>query len=161
MTLTSAFTEIPFVDLQPQHQPIQAEIDRAIQSVIKSGDFILGRALSEFETAFAEACNVKYGVGVASGTDAIALGLKACGVGEGDEVIIPCNTFIATVIGAIEAGAKPILVDCHPDTALIDLEAAAKLVTKKNKAIVPVHLYCQLVSPSQLLDFARTHNLIV
>lgn len=161
MTLTSAFTEIPFVDLQPQHQPIQTEIDRAIQSVIKSGDFILGRALSEFETAFAEACGVKYGVGVASGTDAIALGLKACGVGKGDEVIIPCNTFIATVIGAIEAGAKPVLVDCHPDTALIDLEAAAKLVTKKTKAIVPVHLYGQMVSPSQLLDFARTHNLIV
>jgi dTDP-4-amino-4,6-dideoxygalactose transaminase len=161
MILTSASIEIPFVDLQLQHQPIQAEIEQAIQNVIKNGDFILGQALTEFETAFANACGVKYGVGVASGTDAIALGLKACGVGEGDEVIVPCNTFIATVIGAIEAGAKPILVDCHPDTALIDLEAAAKAVTKKTKAIVPVHLYGQMVAPSALLDFARTYNLIV
>jgi dTDP-4-amino-4,6-dideoxygalactose transaminase len=161
MSLISSVNEIPFVDFQTQHQPIQTEIKQAIQTVINRGDFILGQALTEFETAFANACSVKYGVGVGSGTDAIALGLQACGIGEGDEVIIPTNTFIATVIGALQAGAKPILVDCHPDTALIDLDAAASLVTKKTKAIIPVHLYGQMVSPQRLLDFARTYNLII
>lgn len=161
MTLISSLNEIPFVNLQPQHQLIQAEIEAAIKKVINKGDFILGQALEEFETAFANACGVKYGVGVGSGTDAIALGLQACGIGEGDEVIIPANTFIATVIGALKAGAKPILVDCHPDTALIDLEAANMAVTNRTKAIIPVHLYGQMVSPLQLLDFARTHNVTI
>jgi dTDP-4-amino-4,6-dideoxygalactose transaminase len=161
MTLIASLNEIPLVNLRPQHQLIQTEIEAAIQKVINRGDFVLGQALGEFETAFASACGVKYGVGVGSGTDAIALGLQACGIGEGDEVIIPTNTFIATVIGALKAGAKPILVDCHPDTALIDLEAATIAVTKKTKAIIPVHLYGQMVSPLELLDFARTHNVII
>jgi dTDP-4-amino-4,6-dideoxygalactose transaminase len=161
MSLISSVNDIPFVNLQPQNQLIQTEIEAAIKSVINRGDFILGQALTEFETAFAAACGVKYGVGVGSGTDAIALGLQACGIGEGDEVIIPANTFIATVIGALKAGAKPILVDCHPDTALIDLEAATLAVTNKTKAIIPVHLYGQMVSPLKLLDFARTHDVII
>ena len=153
--------KIPFVDLSIQHQPIQTEIEKAIQTVVKRGDFILGRELVEFETEFAHACGVEYGVGVASGTDAIALGLQACGIGSTDEVLVPANTFIATVIGVIQAGATPILVDCDPNTALIDLEAAAKAVTSKTKAILPVHLYGQMVSPNQLLDFADTYKLLI
>ncbi|MGH2415050.1 MAG: DegT/DnrJ/EryC1/StrS family aminotransferase [Microcystaceae cyanobacterium] len=129
--------------------------------VIQRGDFILGQALAEFEVAFAQACGVEYGVGVASGTDAITFGLQACGVGVGDEVIIPTNTFIATLIGVFQTGATPILVDCDPHTALIDLEAAAKVVTAKTKAILPVHLYGQMVSPNQLLDFAKTYNVLI
>ncbi|MGK7952739.1 MAG: DegT/DnrJ/EryC1/StrS family aminotransferase [Xenococcaceae cyanobacterium] len=157
----SGNVRVPFVDLSWQHQPIQKLINEAIERVIARGDFILGKALAEFETAFARACGVKYAIGVSSGTDAIALGLKACGIDKGDEVLIPANTFIATVIGAIYAGATPILVDCHPHTALIDLEAAAKAVTPKTKAIMPVHLYGQMVSPQQLLDFANTYNLLI
>ena len=153
--------KVPFVDLSWQHKPIQGRIEEAIQQVIKRGDFILGKALAEFETVFAQTCGVKYAIGVTSGTDAIALGLQACGIQKGDEVLIPANTFIATVIGAIQAGATPILVDCQPDTALIDLEAAAKVITPKTKAIVPVHLYGQMVSPQQLLDFANTYNLLI
>jgi dTDP-4-amino-4,6-dideoxygalactose transaminase len=153
--------KIPFVDLNWQHNLLQKEIERAIAEVMERGDFILGQAVREFEADFAEACGVQYAVGVASGTDAIALGLKACGVKEGDEVIVPANTFIATVIGVIKAGAKPVLADCDLSTALIDLEAAARVVTKKTKAIIPVHLYGQMVSPKQLLDFALTHNLII
>ena len=153
--------KVPFVDLSWQHEPLQKKIDDAIVEVMKRGDFILGQAVKEFEADFAQACKVKEAVGVASGTDAIALGLKACGIKEGDEVIVPANTFIATVIGVIQAGAKPILVDCEPQTALIDLEAASKVVTKKTKAIVPVHLYGQIVSPKQLLDFASSYNLII
>lgn len=159
--MNSITVKIPFVDLTWQHESLHKKIEMAIAEVIKRGDFILGKAVKEFEIDFSTACEVKYGVGVASGTDAIALGLKACGIGEGDEVIVPVNTFIATVIGVIQAGATPILVDCDLKTALIDLEAAAKVVTKKTKAIIPVHLYGQMVSPKQLLDFASSHNVII
>ncbi|MEA5512207.1 DegT/DnrJ/EryC1/StrS family aminotransferase [Crocosphaera sp. UHCC 0190] len=152
---------VPFVDLTIQHQPLQTAIEKAMETVVKRGDFVLGQALREFEREFAQACGVNYGVGVASGTDAIALGLQACGINEGDEVIVPANTFIATVIGVIKSGATPILVDCDPETALIDLNAAAKAITPQTKAIVPVHLYGQMVSPSQLLDFAQAYNLII
>ncbi|MBE9125873.1 MULTISPECIES: DegT/DnrJ/EryC1/StrS family aminotransferase [unclassified Coleofasciculus] len=152
---------IPFVDLTLQHQPIQDQLEQAIQSVVQRGDFVLGQALAEFEVGFAAASGVEYGIGVACGTDAIALGLQACGIGVGDEVILPANTFIATLIGVIHTGATPILVDCEPDTALINLDAARKAVTAKTKAILPVHLYGQMVSPRQLLEFADTHNLII
>ncbi|BAY10365.1 DegT/DnrJ/EryC1/StrS family aminotransferase [Calothrix sp. NIES-2098] len=153
--------KIPFVDLNLQHQPIQIQLEQAIQAVLTKGDFILGQALSDFEAAFAAASGTQYGVGVASGTDAIALGLQACNIGSGDEVLLPANTFVATLIGVLRVGAKPILVDCDPETALIDLAAAAKLVTPRTKAIIPVHLYGQMVSPRQLLDFAKTYNLLI
>ncbi|MBD2540251.1 DegT/DnrJ/EryC1/StrS family aminotransferase [Coleofasciculus sp. FACHB-SPT36] len=154
-------TAVPFVDLQLQHQPLQTQIEEAVRGTIQRGDFILGQAVADFEAAFASACGVAYGIGVASGTDALALGLEACGIGAGDEVVLPTNTFIATLIGVVHAGATPILVDCDPQTALIDFTAAEKAVTAKTKAIVPVHLYGQMVSPRQLLDFASAHNLIV
>ncbi|HEY9693146.1 MAG TPA: DegT/DnrJ/EryC1/StrS family aminotransferase [Oculatellaceae cyanobacterium] len=153
--------KIPFVDLQSQHQPIQTQIEQAISSVIQRGDFIMGEAVADFETAFATACGVPYGIGVACGTDAIALGLQACGIGAGDEVIIPANTFIATLIGVLHSGATPVLVDCDPQTALIDITAAEKVITAKTRAIVPVHLYGQMVSPKQLLDFANSYNLLI
>lgn len=153
--------KVPFVDLNLQHQQIQAQLQQAIEDVLVKGDFILGQALSDFETAFAVASGTEYGIGVASGTDAIALGLQACNIGAGDEVILPANTFIATLIGVVSTGAKPILVDCHPETALIDLEAAAKAITPQTKAIIPVHLYGQMVSPSQLLDFANTYKILI
>jgi dTDP-4-amino-4,6-dideoxygalactose transaminase len=152
---------VPFVDLNLQHQAIQNQLEKAINGVLNKGDFILGQAVADFETAFAAASGAEYGVGVACGTDAIALGLQACNIGIGDEVILPANTFVATLIGVLRVGAKPILVDCDPDTALIDLEAAAKVVTSKTKAIIPVHLYGQMVSPKQLLDFATTHKLFI
>jgi dTDP-4-amino-4,6-dideoxygalactose transaminase len=152
---------IPFVDLKLQHQPIQNQLQQAIQDVLEQGDFVLGQALKEFEIAFAAACGTKYGIGVASGTDAIALGLQACNIGDGDEVILPANTFVATLIGVLRAGAKPVFVDCDPDTALIDLNAASKAITSKTKAIIPVHLYGQMVSPKQLLDLADTYKILI
>ncbi|MBE9005908.1 DegT/DnrJ/EryC1/StrS family aminotransferase [Fortiea sp. LEGE XX443] len=152
---------VPFVDLNLQHQPIQNQIEQAVKGVLNKGDFILGKAVADFEAAFAAASGTEYGVGVASGTDAIALGLQACNIGVGDEVILPANTFVATLIGVLRVGAKPILVDCDPQTALIDLEAAAQVVTSHTKAIIPVHLYGQMVSPKQLLDFAATHKLLI
>ncbi|NET40507.1 DegT/DnrJ/EryC1/StrS aminotransferase family protein [Okeania sp. SIO2B3] len=152
---------IPFVDLKLQHQPLKTELENAIQAVLDRGDFILGQAVEKFEHSFAEACGVKNAIGVACGTDAIALGLQACGIGAGDEVILPTNTFIATLIGVLHAGAIPVLVDCHLDNALIDLEAAQKAVTSKTKVILPVHLYGQMVAPSELQDFAQANNLII
>lgn len=159
--MTSTLTSVPFVDLSLIHAPLKPAIQAAIQAVIDKGDFVLGHALTEFEIAFAKACGVQYGVGVACGTDAIALGLQACGIKPGDEVLVPANTFIATLIGVLHAGATPILVDCDPHTALIDLNHAAQVVTQKTKAIIPVHLYGQMVSPHQLFAFAAAHNLII
>jgi len=159
--MNSHLPKIPFVNLSLQHQPIQSQIQQVIAEIIAQGDFILGQALAEFETAFATACGVQYGIGVACGTDAIALGLQACGIQPGDEIIIPANTFIATIIGVIQAKAIPILVDCDPDTALIDLTAAETAINSKTKAIIPVHLYGQMVSPIKLLDLANRHNLII
>jgi dTDP-4-amino-4,6-dideoxygalactose transaminase len=159
--LTSVPSIVPFVDLTLQHHPIEQKIAQAMMAVVQNGDYVLGRALSEFEAAFAAACGVDYGIGVACGTDAIALGLQACGIGEGDEVLLPANTFVATLIGVLRTGAKPILVDCELNTGLIDLIAAERVITPQTRAIVPVHLYGQMVSPSRLLDLADTYGLII
>lgn len=159
--MNNVSVRIPFVDLKLQHQPIQKEMRQGIEDVLERGDFILGKALSDFETAFALACGAEYGTGVACGTDAIALGLQACNISAGDEVILPANTFVATLIGVLRAGAKPIFVDCDPNTALIDLGAAENAITSQTKAILPVHLYGQMVSPKELLDFAQRHKLLI
>ncbi|WP_293144279.1 MULTISPECIES: DegT/DnrJ/EryC1/StrS aminotransferase family protein [unclassified Microcoleus] len=159
--MSSRQPKVPFVNLYLQHQPIESQIAATLGKIIQHGDFILGEALAEFETAFAAASGVQYGVGVACGTDAIALGLQACGINAGDEIILPANTFIATIIGVIQAKAVPILVDCDPETALIDLTAAETAIGSKTKAIIPVHLYGQMVSPREVLDFASRHNLMI
>ncbi|MGC9502102.1 DegT/DnrJ/EryC1/StrS family aminotransferase [Baaleninema sp.] len=154
-------TPVPFVDLHALHQPLQEKIEAAVRDVLDRGDFILGRAVKAFERDFARTCGVEYGIGVACGTDAIALGLRACGIGTGDEVIVPANTFIATLIGVLHAGATPVLVDCDPNTALIDLEAAERAITPRTQAILPVHLYGQMVSPSGLQALAEKHDLLI
>ena len=102
-----------------------------------------------------------YGVGVANGTDAITLGLMSCGIGQDDEVILPVNTFVATLVGIIRAGATPVFVDCDPETALIDLHAVEANITSKTKCVIPVHLYGQMVSPKRLWSLARQYNLII
>lgn len=158
---SSSMIKIPFVDFTPMHAPLEADFEVAIQRVLQQGDFILGADVRKLEAAFAEASGATYGIGVACGTDAIALGLQACGIGAGDEVIVPANTFIATVIGVLRAGATPILVDCDRQTALIDLEAAEAAITPRTKAIVPVHLYGQLVPPLPLLELAERHKIII
>ncbi|MGB3311231.1 MAG: DegT/DnrJ/EryC1/StrS family aminotransferase [Nodosilinea sp.] len=160
MTISSPQT-VPFVDLTWQHAPLQETIKGVISAVITQGDFVLGQALGDFERNFAAACGTRFGVGVGCGTDAIALGLSACGLAPGDEVILPTNTFIATLIGVLRAGAMPVLVDCDRATALMDLTAAERAITPRTRAIVPVHLYGQMVPPQDLLDLADHHRLIV
>jgi len=152
---------IPFVDLDAQHRPIENTLKQSMWKTIHDGDFILGKAVWEFEQSFASACNTKYGVGVGSGTDAIAIGLQAAGIGRDDEVILPANTFIATLLGVLRSGAIPILVDCDPTTALMDLVAVEKAIPSHTRAIIPVHLYGQMVSPHGLLDLASRYDLII
>ncbi len=153
--MIATLSTVPFVDLSLQHAPIKGDINQAIAQVLDHGGYILGPEVKAFEENFAAACGVAYGIGVGSGTEAIALGLQAMGIGPGDEVILPANTFIATVVGVDRVGAKTVLVDCDPETALLDLAAAAAAITDKTKVILPVHLYGQLVSPKGLLDLAE------
>jgi dTDP-4-amino-4,6-dideoxygalactose transaminase len=159
--MSSLPSSVPFVDLSLQHDALQAEMLQAIEAVLHKGDYVLGQAVTDFEAAFARASDSPYGVGVACGTDAIALGLQACGIQAEDEVILPANTFVATLIGVMRCGAKPVLVDCDPLTGLIDLVAAERAITPSTRAIIPVHLYGQMVSPSQLLTLADTYGLVI
>jgi dTDP-4-amino-4,6-dideoxygalactose transaminase len=152
---------VPFVDLSWQHDPLAIEIAQAMEGVLHRGDFIVGQAVQAFERSFADYSQAGYGVGVACGTDAVGLALQACGVGSGDEVLLPANTFIATLLGVYRTGAKPVFVDCDRLTALIDLEKAAQAITPRTRAIVPVHLYGQMVSPRALLDFAKNYDLTI
>lgn len=159
--MTYAPIPIPFVDLSWQHRPLQTDILAIVEAALEQDNYVLGQPVAEFEAAFASACQSAHGVGVGCGTDAIALGLRACGICAGDEVILPANTFVATLIGIVRTGAVPVFVDCDPQTALIDLAAAERAITPKTRAIVPVHLYGQMVSPVALFDLAKRYSLVV
>lgn len=152
---------VPFVDIHQQHAPLQAAMLTAFADLLDRGDFILGQAVGNFEAHFAQVCGAAHGVGVGCGTDAIALGLVACGLAPGDEVMLPANTFVATLIGVLRAHGKPVLVDCDPTTGLLDCAAAEQAITPQTRAIVPVHLYGQMVSPEALLDLAQRHGLMI
>lgn len=153
--------KIPLVDLQKNYKSIKKEALTKISNVLLKGNFILGQELGEFEEAFAKYCGIKYCIGVASGTDALLLSLRALGVGPGDEVITQANTFIATVLPIIYLGARPVLVDCHPDTYQIDPKLVEKAITKKTKVIIPVHLYGIPASMLEIMKIARRHKLFV
>lgn len=150
---------IPLVDLQAQYHGLQTEIDAAIKKVIEGGSFIMGKALEEFEQAFAYYCEAEHAVGVASGTDALHLALRACGVEPGDEVIVPVNTYIATALAVSFVGAKPVFVDVVEETALMEQTKVEQAITLETKAIIPVHLYGRPVEMEPLLELAHRHNL--
>ncbi len=133
--------KIPFIDLTRQYKNLKPDIDKVIKDTFSRADFILGENVAEFEKEFASFCGVKYCVGVASGTDALLLSLRALGVGPGDEVITTAFTFIGTVLPILYLGAKPILVDINPDTYQIDTKGLERAITKRTKAIIPVHLF--------------------
>jgi dTDP-4-amino-4,6-dideoxygalactose transaminase len=152
---------VPFVDLAAQYRSIEAEINTAIQEVLGRCDFILGSAVGDFETAFASFIGVEFGIGVSSGLDALRLMLQALGIGSGDEVILPANTYIATALAVSAAGAKPVLVDCDPATYNIDPEKITAAITPRSKAIMPVHLTGQAADMDPILYIARRHDLHV
>jgi len=152
---------IPQVDLKAQYKLIKKEINVAILKVLNSTTFILGENVKKFEEEFAKFCNVKYAVGVGNGTDALYLALRACGISRGDEVITQPNTFIATVEAITLNGAKPVFVDINPQTYNIDANKIKKVITKKTKAIIPVHLYGQPVDMDHILKIAKKYRLKV
>jgi len=151
--------KIPLVDLVGQYHRYREELDAAIRGVLETGAFIGGPAVAGFEKSFAEYCGTAHCIGVGNGTDALYLILRALGVKAGDEVLLPVNTFIATSEAVAMAGAKPVFVDVTPDTALIDPAKARAKVTAKTKAIIPVHLYGQLVPMGPIQALAAEHGL--
>ena len=152
---------VPFLDLKIQYQSIKHEINPAIQNVLDNAAFVLGKSVSDFEKAFAEAHQVKHCIGVSSGTDGNHLALWALGIGPGDEVIIPANTFIATAWGATLCGATPVFVDCEPDSYNIDPAKIDQAVTSKTKAVVAVHLYGQPADIDKLNLIANRRKLFL
>jgi dTDP-4-amino-4,6-dideoxygalactose transaminase len=159
-TATSSST-VPFLDLAGMHAPLRADLDDAVARVIDSSAFVGGRHVEQFEREWAKYCGSGHAVGVANGTDAIALALRALGVGPGDEVIVPANTFIATAEAVASVGAHAIFVDVRPDTLLVDLDRAEAAVGPRTSAIIPVHLYGQPVDMDAVVALAARHGLAV
>jgi len=153
--------KIPFLDLAAQYESLKPEFDSAIQSVCANTSFILGPEVSAFEHDFASFIESKHCVGLASGTDALRLAFEALQISSGDEVIVPANTFVATAIGALEAGATAVPVDIDPDTFLMDYKQLETARSSRTKAICPVHLYGRACDMDQVMDFAKQHNLAV
>ena len=150
---------VPFLDLKTQYQSIKNEVNPAIQGILENATFVLGKAVSDFESAFAAAHSVNHCVCVSSGTAGNHLVLWALGVGAGDEVIVPANTFIATAWGATLCGAKPVFVDCDAESYNIDPQKVEAAITPRTKAVVAVHLYGQAADMDALLVIARKHKL--
>lgn len=151
--------KIPFIDLRPQYLEIKKRLDSALLNLFKKGDFILGREVKLFEKEFAKYCNVKFAVGVNSGTDALFLGLLSLGIGKGDEIIVPAFTFIASSLAISFTGARPVFVDIDEKTYNIDINKIKNAITKRTKAILPVHLYGQPADMQPILKIAKKYDL--
>jgi len=152
---------IPFVDLAAQHRALDRPLREATSRILETSGFILGEDVVAFEREFATFIGVKHAIGVACGLDALTLSLRALGIGRGDEVLVPANTFIATALAVVQAGAKPVLVDVDPEIYSIDPALAAKAINKKTKAIIPVHLYGQSADMDAIREIAEKHKLLV
>ncbi len=156
---------IPLVDLKSQYQSIQTEIDSAISEVISKTAFIGGACVNSFEKAFADFCGVKHCVGVGNGTDALFIALKVLGIGAGDEVLVPANSFIATSEAVTMTGARVAFVDVNPGTYNMDPgrleDYLKKRVTSRPKAVIPVHLYGQPADMDPILSLADRYGLKV
>ncbi|MDZ7675016.1 MAG: DegT/DnrJ/EryC1/StrS family aminotransferase [Acidimicrobiales bacterium] len=137
-------SEVRFVDLAAMHDEVRAELDAAYHDTLSQSAFIGGAALEDFEHRWASYCERTNAVGVANGTDALTLGLRASGIGAGDEVIVPANTFIATAEAVALAGAEPVFVDVDADTLLLDVAAAEAAIGPRTAAVIAVHLYGQV-----------------
>ena len=152
---------IPLVDLQAQFRIIKPEIMGAIEGVLESMQLFLGQQSQEFEREFSQFCGCSHGVGLSTGTDALALALRACDIGPGDEIITVANTFIATVEAIALVGARPVFVDIDPETYTMDWRQLDRVLTSRTRAIIPVHLYGHPVDMQPVLDFAQSHGLRV
>ena len=153
--------KIPFSTFDVMHRDIREEMLQKFADMYDAGWFIHGKECEKFEKEFAAYLGVKHCIGVGNGLDAIYLSLRALGVGEGDEVLIPSNTFIATALAVSYAGAKPVIVDPDPETYNMCASGLEQALTERTKAIIPVHLYGQSAEMSEVLAFAKAHGLYV
>ena len=133
--------QIPFLDLAAMTREVRDDVEQGWQRVLASNRFIGGDEVARFEAAWASYCQVPYALGVANGTDALQLTLTALGIGPGDEVIVPANTFVATAEAVVLAGAIPRFADVSPDTLLLTPECLEAAITRRTKAVIVVHLY--------------------
>ena len=152
---------IPFVDLKAQYATIRTEVNEAIAGVLESCEFTLGSEVAAFEREFADYCGAQHGVGVNTGTSALHLALLAAGIGAGDEVITVPFTFVATVSAICYTGATPAFVDIDPRSFTMDPAGIEAAITRKTRAIIPVHLYGQPADMDPILAVARKHGLVV
>jgi len=153
--------KVPFVNLKAQYDSIKQEIDEAIQKTLGNSSFILGPSVEEFEKNFADFCNAKYAIGVNSGTSALHLALLSLGIKQGDEVITVPNTFFATAEAISYCNASPVFVDIEEDSYNMNPDLIEEKITKKTKAIIPVHLYGQPCNMEKINKIAKENNLFV
>ncbi|MFM8858084.1 MAG: DegT/DnrJ/EryC1/StrS family aminotransferase [Actinomycetota bacterium] len=154
-------SNIPLVDLGFQARAIYEEVQAAWAEILGRTAFIGGSAVGEFESAYAAYSSVKHVIGVANGTDALEIGVRALDIGHGDEVIVPTNSFIASALAVARAGATPVLVDCDPTHYLIDVSQIEHAITPRTRAIMPVHRYGQLAPREEVCSIADKHGLAV
>ncbi len=152
---------VPFVDLKTQYTEIKEEVLKEINEVLDNTAYICGKKAKKFEDGFAKIHDTKYAVALSSGTDALHVAVHSLGIGAGDEVIVPVNTFIATAEGVSACGATPVFVDNDEQTYNIDPSKIEAAITPKTKAVIPVHLYGQPAEMDRVLDIADDHNLFV
>ena len=153
--------KISFLDLSALHRTVGDSLDQAYRRVMDSGCFIMGSELESFESEFAAYCGVKYCIGVGNGLEALHLLLRAYGIGPGDEVIVPSNTFIATWLAVTQCGATPVPVEPDVNTHNIDPTLVSAAITSRTRAIMPVHLYGQTADMDPINEIATRHGLIV
>lgn len=152
---------VPFVSFLPIEKELDSELREAFDRVLKSSWYIRGNENEAFQKAFAEYCGADYCVGVGNGLDALMLILKAIGVKEGDEVILPSNTYIATALAVTYVGAVPVFVEPDIRTFNIDPALIERKITSKTKAVIPVHLYGQVCNMDFIMKLAKKHGLYV
>ena len=153
--------KIPFVTFKPMEKELDTELRNAFERVFDRSWYIEGEEDKRFEEAFAEYCQVKHCIGCGNGLDALILALKALGVGAGDEVIVPSNTYIATALAVTYVGATPVFVEPHLDTFNMDASLIEKNISDKTKAIMPVHLYGQPADMDEIMKIANKYHLYV
>jgi dTDP-4-amino-4,6-dideoxygalactose transaminase len=153
--------EIPLIDLRPQHRGLQHKIAAALRQVFDSSVFVMGPNVLAFEEEMARYCGVGFAVGVASGTDALTLSLAALGIEAGDEVLVPSFTYAATAAAICHLGAKPVFADSLPDGYNMDPADAARRITRRTRAMIPVHLYGEAAAMGELMSLAEAQDLRV
>jgi dTDP-4-amino-4,6-dideoxygalactose transaminase len=152
---------VPMLDLKRQYKQIKAEVDQAVLEVLDHTHYIMGPEVTRFEEEIAAYCGTKYAVGVASGTDALLIALRACGVKEGDEVITSSFSFFASAGVISRLGAKPVFIDIEPQTYNLNPDLIENAITKNTRVIMPVHIFGQCADMDPILEIARKHNLMV